>query len=245
MFDSSNLVIARIDPAADRVQAARAAQLLSDSFLSAGVAYFIEPDPARLRDRLPAHFVLLNDYIGAAGGTCAIVHDEAGRDLGAMSWVHPIAARAVSAAAVQQAGAKFAQAILDLWGPKAANRYWAGCRSMEAVADAAFGAIEERIISIKLCAVAAPLLNRGIGSAMLLRFVSDPDIVRDATHLMASTETTRFWQRIGMDQVGPDIEVPPDGAGAGFAWRAYKGRLDQVAERLRRLAAAPPRHGTR
>jgi hypothetical protein len=239
------LALARIDPATDRVLAARAGQLLSDSFLSSGVAYFIEPDISRLRARLPAHFVLLLNCIGETGGACAVARDGHGRDVGVISWVHPAAARAVPAAAAQQAGAKYRQAIIDLWGPKAANRYWAGCRAMEAVADAALGAIEERTISIKLCAVAAPLLNQGAGSAMLLRFVADPDIVRDATHLMASTETTRFWERIGMDQVGPAIEMPPDGTSPGFAWRMYKGRLDRVAERLRLLATtpAPPPRG--
>lgn len=240
-FSSQALVIAGIDLRADRAQAARAGQLLSDAFLSAGVdepfAYYIEPDIPRLKAKLPAHYQALNDCIGESGGACAIVRDEGGGEVGVMSWAHPRAAQAVSKAARRQAEARYAHRLLGLWGPEAASRYWAGCRPMEAVADAVSGAAGERTLAIKLCVVAPHLIGRGAGTAMLHRFLADPGIVQDATHVMACTETTRFWQKIGMDQVGPGIDIPPDGPSPRFSWRVHKGRLAHVVECLRSLVS--------
>ena len=56
---------------------------------------------------------------------------------------------------------------------------------------------------------------------------------------MAATGTTGFWKRIGMDQVGPDVHVPPQGASRGFSWRVYKGSVGRVAERMGELARMP------
>ena len=244
-FSSSELAIARIDLARDRVQAARAGQLQADAFLSDQVnepfAYYIEPDAQRLRAKLPVHSMALNDYIGESGGTCAIVRDERGDEVGVMCWIHPAAAAAVSAAAGDAATARYEKRIVDLWGPDAASRYWDGCGSMEAVVDAAAGLPGERTICIVQCVVAPHLFGQGAGTAMLQRFLAEPNIVQDATHLMAATETTGFWKRIGMTQVGPDIHVQPQGPSHGFCWRLYKGRVGQVAERLEELASRPRR----
>jgi hypothetical protein len=244
-FSSSRLTIARIDLARDRPQAARAGQLQSDAFLSEQVnepfAYYIEPDAQRLRAKLPVHAMALNDYIGESGGTCAIVRDEQGNEIGMMSWIHPAAAAAVSAAAADAATLRYEKRIIDLWGLDAATRYWDGCGSMEAAVGAAAGLPGERTLCIVQCVVAPHLFGQGAGTAMLQRFLADPGIVQDATHLMAATETTGFWKRIGMAQVGPDIHVPPQGASLGFSWRVYKGRVGQVVERLGELARRPLR----
>jgi hypothetical protein len=240
-FSSEALDIARIDLRADRAQAARAGQLLSDAFLSAGVdepfAYYIEPDIRRLKAKLPAHYVALNDCIVESGGACAIVRDACGGEVGVMTWSHPAAAQAVSKAARQQAEALYEHRLLGLWGPEAASRYRAGCRAMEAEADAVSGAAGERTLAIKLCVVAPRLIGQGAGAAMLERFLADPGIAQGATHVMACTETTRFWQKIGMDQVGPDIDIPPDGPSPGFSWRVHKGRLAHVVACLRALVS--------
>lgn len=243
-FSSSQLAIARIDLARDRGQAARAGQLQSDAFLSDRVnepfAYYIEPDIRRLRTKLPVHSMALNDYVGESGGTCAIVHDERGDEVGMMSWVHPDTAAAVSMAAVKEATAKYEKRIVDLWGPDAASRYWAGCGPMEAVVDAAAGLPGERTLCIVQCVVAPHLFGQGAGTAMLQRFLADPAIVQGATHLMAATETTGFWKRMGMGQIGPDIPVPPQGKSRGFMWRVYKGKVDPIVQRLGELAGMPP-----
>jgi hypothetical protein len=243
-FSSNQLAIARIDLAGDRAQAAQAGQLQSDAFLSDQVnepfAYYIEPDIRRLRARLPVHFMALNDHIGESGGTCAIARDERGNEVGAISWIHPAAAAAVSVAAREEATAKYEKRLVDLWGPDAASRYWDGCGSMEAVVHAAAGQPGERTLCIVLCVVAPHLFGQGAGTAMLQRFLSDPGIVQDATHLMAATETTSFWKKLGMGQIGPDIHVPPQGRSRGFMWRVYKGKVGPVAQRLGALAGMPP-----
>jgi len=242
-FSSSQLAIARIDLARNQAQAARAGQLQSDAFLSEQVnepfAYYVEPDTQRLRAKLPLHFMALNDYISESGGTCAIVLDERGNEVGVMSWIHPAAAAAVSVAAGDAAMVRYEKRLVDLWGPDAASRYWDGCGSMEAVVDAAAGLPGERALCIVLCVVVPHLFGQGAGTAMLQRFLADPGIVQDATHLMAATETTGFWRRIGMHQVGLDIHVPPQGRSLGFCWRVYKGSVSQVVERLRELAGTP------
>lgn len=239
-FSSSQLTIARIDLARDRVQAARAGQLQSDAFLSEQVrepfAHYIEPDVQRLRAKLPVHSMALNDYIGDSGGTCAIVRDGRGDEVGVMCWIHPAASAAVSAAAGDAATVRYEKRIVDLWGLDAASRYWDGCGSMEAVVGAAASLPGERAICIVQCVVAPHLLGQGVGTAMLQRFLADPGIVQDATHLMAATETTGFWKRIGMDQVGPDVHVPTQGMSLGFSWRVYKGSVGRVAERLGELS---------
>jgi hypothetical protein len=243
-FSSSQLTIGRIDLARDQVQAARAGQLQSDAFLSDQVnepfAYYVEPDIRLLRAKLPAHFMALNDYIGESGGTCAIVRDERGNEVGVMSWIHPAAAAAVSAAAGEEATARYEKRVIDLWGSDAASRYWDGCNSMQTVADAAAALPGEHTICIVLCVVASHLFGQGGGSAMLQRFLADRAIVQDATHVMASTETTSFWKKIGMNQVGPDIHVPSQGQSRGFCWRVYKGKVNSVAQRLGELAGLPP-----
>jgi len=244
-FGSSQLTIARIDLARDRVQAARAGQLQSDAFLSEQVrepfAHYIEPDVQRLRAKLPLHSMVLNDYIGESGGTCALVHDERGDEIGVMCWIHPSAAAAVSAAAGDAATVRYEKRVFDLWGPDAASRYWDGCSAMEGIAGAAANLPGERTLCIVQCVVAPHLFGQGVGTAMLQRFLADPDIVQGATHLMASTETTGFWKRIGMEQVGPDILVPQQGLSLGFSWRVYKGSVGRVAERLGELAPMPLR----
>jgi hypothetical protein len=226
--------IRSIDLSADRLEAHRIGAMMSESFLAVDepFALYIEPDRKVLEQKLPLHFKALNDYLAALGGRCVSMRDHDGREMGVVSWIHP--KDAVGEEAAAQASEAYKNRMYTLWGQEAGDRYFAGYKPCDEVTTALLGKMgDPRALSIELFAVPSGRTRKGSGAAMLSRFINDPAVVGDATHVSAATETAKgFWNKMGVKEQGG---VAIESAGKtirGFEWSVHVGTVGDVRRTL-------------